>query len=109
MAGDRVPLTVCPNSNIIIANRFPTLADHPFRAMRRAGLLATINTDDPGMTDLDLGVEYRTVATAQGMPFDEIAAVAVDGIEASWLDAGEQRSLRAEFDSAIAALLPGAA
>jgi adenosine deaminase len=109
MAGDRVPLTVCPNSNIIIANRFPTLADHPFRAMRQAGLLATINTDDPGMTGLDLGVEYSTVAAAQGMPFDEVVAAAVDGIEASWLDAGEQRSLRAEFGAAIASLLPGAA
>lgn len=109
LAGERVPLTVCPNSNIVIANRFPTLANHPFRAMRRAGLLATINTDDPGMADLDLGKEYRTVAAAQRMPFDEIAAVAVDGIEASWLDAGEQRSLRAEFDAAIATLGPRAA
>jgi adenosine deaminase len=104
MAEERVPLTVCPNSNVVIANRFPSLEAHPFRAMREAGLLATINTDDPGMTDLDLGKEYRTVAQAQRMSFDELAAVALDGIEASWLDDSERRALRAEFETTLAGL-----
>lgn len=106
MAAERVPITVCPNSNIVIANRFPSLAEHPFRDMREAGLLATINTDDPGMTDLDLGVEYRTVAAAQRLSFDDLAAIAVDGIEASWLDPAEQRTMRAEFESSLALLRP---
>ena len=106
MAGERVPITVCPNSNVIIANRFPSLAAHPFRAMREAGLLATINTDDPGMTDLDLGKEYRTLAAAQRMTFDEVAAAAVDGIESCWLDEGEKRSMRAEFDAVLTGLRP---
>jgi adenosine deaminase len=108
MAGDRVPITVCPNSNIVIANRFPSLAEHPFGDMRRAGLLATLNTDDPGMTDLDLGVEYRTVAAAQGFDFDDVAAVALDGIEASWLDDADRRTLRAEFETTLATLRPTA-
>ena len=106
MADEGIPLTVCPNSNVVIANRFPSLEDHPFRAMREAGLLATINTDDPGMTDLDLGREYRTVAVAQGLTFDEIAAVALDGIEASWLDDGEKRTMRADFQATLAGLRP---
>ena len=104
MAGERVPITVCPNSNIVIANRFPSLAEHPFGAMRRAGLLATINTDDPGMTDLDLGIEYRTVAAAQGFGFDDVAAIALDGIEASWLDDADRRQLRAEFEATLTSL-----
>ncbi|MBI2239054.1 MAG: adenosine deaminase, partial [Actinobacteria bacterium] len=59
----RIPLDVCPNSNVLIANKYPRLEDHPFRRMRQEGLLATLNTDDPAMTDLDLGKEYRTVAS----------------------------------------------
>lgn len=109
MAGDRVPLTVCPNSNVVIANRYPSLRDHPFRAMREAGLLATLNTDDPGMTDLDLGKEYRTVAHALGFDFDGLAAVATDGIEASWLDEADRRALRHEFSAALEHLRPRAA
>src|SRR6185437_17043522 len=99
MAAERIPLTVCPNSNVVIANRFPSLEAHPFRAMREAGLVATINTDDPGMTDLDLGKEYRTVAAAQRLSFDEVAAVAIDGVEASWLEGPEKAALRAEFEA----------
>lgn len=106
MADERIPLTVCPNSNIMIANRFPSLADHPFRRMREAGLVATINTDDPGMTDLDLGKEYRTVAMALRLTFEEVAAVALDGIEASWLDDAGKRVMRAEFEATLAGLRP---
>jgi adenosine deaminase len=101
MADERIPVTVCPNSNILIANRYPRLEDHPFRAMREAGLLATINTDDPAMTDLDLGREYRSVARALDVGFEEMAAAALDGVESSWLDDGERRSLRADFERDI--------
>jgi adenine deaminase len=104
VAERRVPLTVCPNSNVVIANRFPSLAEHPLRRMRQMGLLATINTDDPAMTDLDLGREYRTVAQALAMSWDEMTAVALDGIEASWLDDDEKRSMRASFEAEIAAI-----
>jgi adenosine deaminase len=108
MAGERIPITVCPNSNILIANRYPRLEDHPFRRMREAGLLATINTDDPAMTDLDLGREYRSVARALDMDFDAMAAVSLDGITASWLDDGDARAMRTDFERAIAALRPAA-
>lgn len=104
VARARIPLDVCPNSNIVIANRFTRLADHPFRRMREAGLLATLNTDDPAMTDLDLGTEYRSVAAALGMGFDDMAAVALDGVEASWLDPGEKAALRRRFEGELAAL-----
>ena len=106
VAGWRVPLTVCPNSNVVIANKYATLAEHPFRRMRQAGLLATLNTDDPAMTDLNLGREYRSVAEALQMPWDEMVAVALDGVEATWLDDGEQRGLRASFEQEIAAIPP---
>ncbi len=108
LAGDRIPVTVCPNSNIAIANRWARLADHPFGRMREAGLLATLNTDDPAMTDLDLGREYRTVAAALGLDLDDMAAISLDGIEASWLDESDRRALRARFEAELAGLGIGA-
>jgi adenosine deaminase len=106
VAEARIPLDVCPNSNVVIANRFERLADHPFRRMRQAGLLATLNTDDPAMTDLDLGREYRSVAGALDMPWDEMVAVALDGVEASWLDPGEKTAMRRSFEREIAGIRP---
>jgi adenosine deaminase len=107
VAAERIPLTVCPTSNIVIANRVRTLAEHPFKAMRDHGVLATLNTDDPAMTDLDLGREYRAVAAAYGYSFDEMVQISLDGVEGSWLDDGERRALRAEIEGAAEALRGG--
>lgn len=104
VAAERIPLNVCPNSNVLIANKVGALSQHPFRRMREAGLLATLNTDDPAMTDLDLGKEYRSVAEALDLSFEDMAAVALDGVEATWLDDDEKRSLRQDFEREIDAL-----
>jgi adenosine deaminase len=104
VAAERIPLTVCPNSNILIANAYRTLAEHPFPAMRTAGVLATLNTDDPAMSDLDLGYEYSSAAEAFGYGFDDMVRVALDGVEASWLDPGGQANIRAHILDAAAGL-----
>jgi adenosine deaminase len=104
LAAERIPLTVCPNSNMLIANKVASLADHPFRRMREAGLLATLNTDDPAMIGVDLGMEYRSVAGELRMSFEDMAATALDGVEATWLDDDEKGRLRGEFESEIDAL-----
>ena len=101
VAAERIPLTVCPTSNVVIANRFRSLADHPLRAMREAGLLVTINTDDPAMMDLDLGSEYRRVADAYGLGLDELTQIAREGIASTWLDASDQASLASEFAAVL--------
>jgi adenosine deaminase len=104
LAGARVPFNVCPSSNVVIANRYSSLAEHPLRRMRDAGLLVTINTDDPAMTGADLGREYRDVAEALGYGFDEMCRIAVEGIDATWLDDTDQRDLRRAFEETIAQL-----
>ena len=103
-AAERIPLDVCPNSNVLIANKVSSLAEHPFRRMREAGLLATLNTDDPAMTDLDLGKEYRSVAEALDLSFEDMSAVALDGVEACWLDDEEKGRLRRRFEQEIGEL-----
>jgi len=95
VAAERIPLTVCPSSNIRIANAYRTLTEHPFPVMREAGVLATLNTDDPAMTELDLGREYSAVAAAFGYSFDDMVRIALDGVEASWLDPGSRATIRA--------------
>jgi adenosine deaminase len=104
LAGDRIPLTVCPVSNVVIANRFRSLAEHPLRAMLQAGLLVTINTDDPAMIGDDLGAEYRAVGEALGFSLDELVQIARDGIESTWLDASDRATLAREFDATLATL-----
>ncbi len=104
LATEGIPLTVCPTSNVIIANRFRSLAEHPLRQMRDAGLLVTINTDDPAMEDLDLGLEYRRVADAYGLTAAELGRIALEGIESTWLDAPDRAALAVEFEGILAGM-----
>jgi adenosine deaminase len=104
-AANRIPLNVCPSSNIVIANRWSSLEEHPFRRMREAGLLVTINTDDPAMTGADLGSEYRDLAAALDIGFAELTAIALEGVEATWLEPDERRAMRHAFEEEISALV----
>jgi adenosine deaminase len=106
MAAERIPLTVCPNSNVRIANVVERLEDHVYPEMRASGLLATLNTDDPAMTDLDLGIEYRSVAAAFGWGWDDMVGIALDGVEACWLDEADKARLRSVIDRAATELAP---
>lgn len=107
-AAERIPLTVCPTSNVAIANRFPSVAEHPFRRMLEAGILVTLNTDDPAMTGVDLGDEYRTAADAYGLRVEDLVDIAIAGIESTWLDEPDRAALRADFVAASQPLLGGA-
>jgi adenine deaminase len=106
VAGERIPLTVCPNSNVRIANTFARLEEHVYPQLRAAGLLATLNTDDPALSDLDLGYEYRSVAAAFRWGWDEMVAIALDGVEACWLDDARKHALREQIDAAAVAARP---
>ena len=107
MAAERIPITVCPTSNVLISNSFARLEDHTYPQMRAAGLLATVNTDDPAFIDLDLGAEYAAVAGAFGWGWQEMIDIALDGVEACWLDGADKASLRAQINEAASTLKPG--
>jgi adenosine deaminase len=106
VAGDRIPITVCPTSNIRIANSYVRLEDHVYPQMRSAGLLATVNTDDPALIGLDLGTEYGLVADAFGWGWQEMVEISLDGVEACWLDDTAKAALRRQVTSAAVALSP---
>ncbi|MEX1263867.1 MAG: adenosine deaminase family protein [Actinomycetota bacterium] len=101
VATEGIPLTVCPTSNVVIANRFRSLADHPLLDLYRAGVRVTINTDDPAMLQWDLGREYAAVGEAYGLDIAAMGEMTIDGIDSTWLDEPDRRSLRTEFRAAL--------
>jgi adenosine deaminase len=104
LADQGIPLTVCPISNVRIANAVPRLEEHPWPALREAGVRVTLNTDDPELIDDDLGREYAAVARAFGHDFDEMVEVSRAGVDATWLGDDEKRELSRGVDEAAADL-----
>jgi len=106
VAVDRqIALTVCPSANVRInPDRCPALSEHPFPKMREAGLLATLNTDDPALTELSLGLEYTNVANAYGYEWKSMVQIASDGVTASWLDGDDKHRIHGLIDAADASI-----
>ncbi len=61
LAERRIVLDVCPISNVR-TGAVPTLAEHPLSRLVEAGVLCTLNTDDPAMFDTDLSREHAAAA-----------------------------------------------
>ncbi|MEU2504542.1 adenosine deaminase [Streptomyces sp. NPDC007863] len=98
LAEHRIALEVCPTSNIA-TRAVATLDEHPIRAMADAGVLVTVNSDDPPMFGSDLNNEYAVAARLLGLDERGLAALAKNAVEASFLDADGKRRLAAEIDT----------
>ncbi|MFD9442071.1 adenosine deaminase [Streptomyces sp. NPDC060006] len=90
---DRVPLTVCPLSNVRL-RAVDVLAEHPLPAMLDAGLLCTVNSDDPAYFGGYAEDNFRAVRAALGLSPERLRELARNSFVASFLDDDEERRSR---------------
>ncbi len=98
LAEHRIALEVCPTSNIA-TRAVERLEDHPIKRMVEAGVLVTINSDDPPMFGTDLNNEYAVAARLLDLDERGLAALAKNAVEASFLDETGKARLREEIDT----------
>ncbi|MER6157571.1 adenosine deaminase [Streptomyces sp. NPDC001868] len=104
LAEHRIALEVCPTSNIA-TRAVRTLDDHPLKEFVQAGVLVTINSDDPPMFGTDLNSEYAIAARLLDLDEQGLAALAKNAVEASFLDEAGKARLSAEIDTYTSAWL----
>ncbi len=99
LEADRIPLTVCPFSNVKL-RVVDTLEQHPLARMLEHGLCATVNSDDPAYFGGYVGENLAGVAEALRLDDATILALARNSFEASFLDDAARARHLAELDSA---------
>ena len=97
LATERIPLTVCPLSNLKL-RVVKDLRDHPLRRMLDAGLVATINSDDPAYFGGYVLDNYRAVRDALDLTTDDIVTLARNSIAASLADERQRARWIQEID-----------
>ncbi|MGW1538756.1 adenosine deaminase [Streptomyces sp. NPDC002309] len=90
---ERVPLTLCPLSNVRL-RAVGALADHPLPAMLDAGLLCTVNSDDPAYFGGYAGDNFDAVRAALGLGEERLRELARNSFLASFLEHDEERRAR---------------
>ena len=102
LAREKITLTVCPLSNLKL-RVVPDMAAHPIDAMLRAGLRATINSDDPAYFGGYLNDNYRAAAKGRGLTRDDIVTLARNSFLGSFLGEAEKAAHLARLDAYAAA------
>ncbi len=98
LAARRIPLTVCPLSNVKLGV-FPSLAEHNLKRLLDRGLCVTVNSDDPAYFGGYVAENYRVVEQALGLTRGDIVRLAKNSFEASFLDQEQKQRRIAEVDA----------
>ncbi len=93
LAATRMPLTVCPLSNVKL-RVFADMREHNIVELLRRGLCVTINSDDPAYFGGYMSDNFLAVAAAHEVSKQEIAQFSLNAVEASFADAARKRELQ---------------
>jgi adenosine deaminase len=97
---DRIPLTVCPLSNVAL-RVVDRVVDHPLPDMMEADLMVSVNSDDPAYFGGYVGENYFALADDLGFGEQRLAMLAANSIESSFLDDDRKKQLLAEIEAVV--------
>ena len=103
LARERVPLTVCPLSNVKLCV-YRSMAEHVLPQLLARGLCVTVNSDDPAYFGGYLGANYEALFAAHpSLGARDAWRLAANGFEASFASAERKAAWRARLDAVFAA------
>ncbi|EMA2447274.1 adenosine deaminase [Vibrio fluvialis] len=97
----RMPLTVCPLSNLKL-KVFTEMEQHNIVDLLRQGLCVTINSDDPAYFGGYMTDNFMAVANAHPMSHQELAQFTLNAIEASFISAEDKARMSAKVHEVLA-------
>lgn len=100
LAERRIALEVCPTSNVQTST-VASYQSHPLPALLRRGLAVTLNTDDPGISGIDLAHEYRVAAEELGLSAAELRRLQENAVAAAFLTPEEKAELLSGYTSPL--------
>ncbi|QXB95302.1 MULTISPECIES: adenosine deaminase [Aeromonas] len=89
LADTRLPLTVCPLSNVRL-RVFDQMAHHNVLRLLEQGLCVTVNSDDPAYFGGYLGANFQALADGLGASQEQLCRLSLNAVEASWLSLADK-------------------
>ncbi len=101
LARRRIPLTVCPLSNLKLCV-VDDLRHHPMKRLLDAGLCATVNSDDPAYFGGYMNANFVQTVDALNLTRDDVITLARNSFEASFVSDARRAELMALLEDAVA-------
>ena len=96
LAEEQIPLTVCPLSNVRLCV-FESMSQHPLKRMMDAGLLVTVNSDDPPYFGGYINENFAAIQEALDLSRDDLVKLARNSFASAFLSDEEKLKLIAEL------------
>jgi adenosine deaminase len=93
----KIPLTVCPLSNICL-KVFEDMEYHPIHALMKKGVIVTINSDDPAYFGGGIEENYNAVIDQFRLSIDDVYLLGKNAVYASFLSPGRKDNLLKQLD-----------
>lgn len=93
-----IGLEACPTSNLHIS-AVANYSEHPIKRLADQGVKFCLNTDDPGISAIDIAHEYEVAAPAVGLTSEQIRQSQVDALDMAFLSANEKSELLVKAQS----------
>jgi adenosine deaminase len=95
----RVPLEICPTSNLQVSGFMASYADHPLQRYVDLGIPVTINTDNRLMSQVDLSHEFDVIAKAFKLKREAIHALTSNAVQAAFQPEERKARLQTRVDA----------
>ncbi len=93
MVEHHIGVESCLTSNVQTTT-VPDYLHHPIREFLECGILATLNTDDPGVSGIDLHYEYNHAAPEAGLSDQQIRQMQSNALEVAFLSPEEKMAIK---------------
>lgn len=100
LVADRISLGVCPRSNLTLG-LYSSWAEHPLPRLVDAGVLVTLNTDDPAPLATSLEHDWAVTAERYGYGLPELGGFAARSLDACFADEDRKAALQVELTEVL--------
>ncbi|MFT6952494.1 MAG: adenosine deaminase [Paraglaciecola sp.] len=96
MANNNISIECCLTSNFQ-TGACTDIAHHPIKTFIERGIVVTLNTDDPGVSGIEIADEYKLAREVVGLTTEQLAQIQLNGVEVAFVADGVKRALLAQL------------
>ena len=92
MANNNISIECCLTSNFQ-TGACTNIADHPIKTFMERGIVVTLNTDDPGVSGIEIADEYKLASEVVGLSAEQLAQIQLNGVKVAFVADSVKRAL----------------
>jgi adenosine deaminase len=96
MANNNISIECCLTSNFQ-TGACTNIADHPIKTFMERGIVVTLNTDDPGVSGIEIGDEYKLAREVVGLTTEQLAQIQLNGVKVAFVADSVKRALLSQL------------